>query len=306
MPTTVAVILIGRRVVYLLGMLIDAHHHLWNYDPEQYAWIEDQNLRRDFGVSDLEQLATEHSIDRFVSVQARESVEETDWLLNLAQHTDRIAGVVGWLPLAEAGLSEVLERYSDHKHLVGLRHVIQGLPTTDLWLGEAFGRGIETITAAGYAYDILIFGNQLPGAIELVDRHPNARFVVDHIAKPTIEPRAGVMDRDWRNAFVELARRDNVWCKWSGVATEVRVPEGREPSKSWDAAVVQPYFDTAVEAFGTRRLMFGSDWPVCLSATRYGRWLDATRSMIATLSTREQSAIMGGNANEFYQLKLEK
>ena len=295
-------------------MLIDSHHHLWNYDPDQYAWIDDPQLRRDFGVDDLQTLASENAIDRFVTVQARESIEETDWLLGLSEQTDLIAGVVGWLPLADRDFETHLRRVADHPKLVSLRHVIQGLPTTELWLGEAFGKGLTGAAEAGLAYDLLIYGNQLGDALTLVDRHPNLRMVVDHIAKPAIagdagqgnSSKPGPIDRQWRDDFKKLAERENVWCKWSGAATEVRTPAGGDPPSRdqwWNRDTMRPYFEVAIESFGVDRLMFGSDWPVCLSATTYDRWIDVTRHLTESLSDQERNKFWGGNAATFYQIE---
>lgn len=274
-------------------MIIDSHHHLWQYSAEDYGWIGDDmsSLRRDFLLDELRDVAADHGVNRFVTVQARQSLEETRWLLGLSDQEPRIGAVVGWAPLAEANVSDVLDRFSEHPRLRGIRHVVQDEPDDRFLLGEAFNRGVEALTARRLVYDILIYARQLPAAIEFVDRHPEQTFVLDHVAKPTI--RESAFDEAWERGFRELARRENVWCKVSGMVTEVRDP-------AWRDETLRRYWQVALEAFSPRRLMFGSDWPVCLCKAGYGDWLGTVRRWAEDLSDHERTELFSRNAVRVY------
>lgn len=274
-------------------MIIDAHHHLWHYSPQQYPWIGDSMhaIRRDFTPADLEAELDATDVDGVVSVQARQTLEETDWLLGLADRHSFIRGVVGWVPLAEPGVDSTLERLSANAHLKAVRHVLQG-EGTGYALDDRFNRGLSRLKKYGLAYDILIVEHQLPEAIEMVDRHPKLHFVLDHVAKPRI--RDGVL-QPWADNIRELARRDNVTCKLSGMVTEA------DPS-AWTTEQLRPYTEVVLEAFGPPRLMFGSDWPVCLLGTSYPGWRQTVGTLIDALSDHEQSEILGGTAVRAYSL----
>ncbi|MEN8662174.1 MAG: amidohydrolase family protein [Lentimonas sp.] len=274
-------------------MIIDAHHHFWNYDPVEYDWIDEDMLaiRRSFLPEDLRSEIDTVGIDGVVSVQARQTLEETDWLLKLAAENDFIKGVVGWLPLAESNIAELLEKYAAIEKLKAVRHVVQGLPAGFLDAPD-FNRGIEKLDSHNLVYDILIFENQLEEAIRFVDRHPKQRFVLDHIAKPKIKD---AEINPWQQNIRALARRENVTCKLSGIVTEADL-------KNWNERQIQPYLDTVLATFGPQRLMFGSDWPVSLLATGYTQWTEVIRNYIAPLSADEQSAIMGETAVQAYKL----
>ena len=276
-------------------MLIDAHHHFWKYDPAQYSWIDDAKarLRCDFLPQHLAAEIAAAGIDGVVSVQARQTIEETRWLLELAERNDFIRGVVGWVPLISRRLADELGLLAEHAKLKAVRHVLQDEPDPDYMLRADFDNGISNLADFGLAYDILIFERHLPQAIRLVDRHPAQVFVLDHIAKPRIGE--GILS-PWRENMRELARRANVYCKISGMATEA-------DWQHWSSAQLRPYCDVVLEAFGPRRLMFGSDWPVCLLACDYRRWKDVVREFIASLSAAEQACIMGQTAIEAYRLK---
>lgn len=276
-------------------MLIDSHHHLWKYSSDQYPWIDDQMavLRRDFQSPQLERVAEENGVDGFISVQARQTVEETEALLELAENQPLIRGVVGWVPLADPEIAAVLDRFSDRSRLKGVRHVVQDEPDDRFILGDDFNRGVTQLNERGLVYDILIFSHQLAASIEFVDRHPDQPMVLDHIGKPTI--RADRFDSDWEQQFRELARRERVTCKFSGVVTEVRDPR-------WSTDTIRRYWDVALEAFTPRRLMFGSDWPVCLLRSDYGRWLTTVRELAAQLSRDEQADLFSGTASRIYRL----
>jgi L-fuconolactonase len=275
-------------------MIIDSHHHFWKYDPIEYDWIDDSMkvIRKDFLPESLELTIREAGVDGVISVQARQSVEETSWLLEMARQNKFIKGVVGWLPLINDDIEVELEKYSGNKLLKGLRHVIQGEPDPKFMLRKDFNSGVSLLKKYSMAYDILIVERQLPNMIRFVDQHPDQVFVLDHIAKPLIAKHELSL---WKENIQELARRENVSCKISGMVTEADF-------NSWTPQQLQPYFDVVLEAFGADRLLFGSDWPVCLVATSYKNWMDLVQKSISELSKIEQAQIMGENAIRLYQL----
>jgi L-fuconolactonase len=271
---------------------VDAHHHLWHYDTERFGWINDQMtaLRRDFGPDDLVPLMEASGIDAAITVQAQQNVEETDWLLDLAEATPAIWGVVGWLPLMDDAVSERLDKLSERAALVGLREIVQ-TEAAGFLDREDFNRGIAELTRRDLTYDILIRRDQLEEATRFVDRHPNQRFVLDHLAKPNI---AGAEIEPWRTQLFDLAQRKNVWCKVSGMVTEA-------DWSRWTLDDLRPYLDAAAEAFGVERLMAGSDWPVCLVAASYATWWETLDAYLARFSDEERTRILGLNALGFYQ-----
>ena len=274
-------------------MTIDAHHHLWKYSAAEYGWItRDMTvIRRDFLPADLEPLMHHFGIEATVAVQARQTLDETAWLLELAEKHPLIRGVVGWVPLAEgAGVKRSLERFAAHKRLRGVRHVVQDEADPQYILRKDFNEGASALREFGLRYDILIFERHLPAAIEFVDRHPNQTFILDHIAKPRIKDK---IISPWDRNMRDLAKRQNVYCKLSGMITEA------DP-RHWTAEGLQPYIDVVLGAFGPRRIMYGSDWPVMLLAGDYERWYRTVRLAIAKLSQAEQDRIMGGTAAEAY------
>lgn len=274
-------------------MTIDAHHHFWHYSPVEYDWIGDEMsaIRRDFLPSDLEAAIREAGVEGVVSVQARQSIAETEWLLSMASENDFIRGVVGWVPLQSAWLERILEPYLAHPKFKGVRHVVQGEPDGFL-AGTNFNVGIDLLRVFNLVYDVLAVERQLPQVIEFVDRHPDQRFVLDHIAKPLIKD--NILE-PWASQMRDLARRDNVWCKLSGLVTEADYG-------AWTPQQLRPYFETLLGAFGPRRLMFGSDWPVCLVACDYTRWARLVRDWVAPLSSDEQASILGRTATQVYGL----
>jgi L-fuconolactonase len=275
---------------------VDSHHHFWRYSAAEYGWIDDSMaaLRRDFLPEHLIAEMKRAGVHAAVSVQARQSVEETEWLLDFAERHSFLAGVVGWVPLASPKVDAILERLAKRPKLVGVRHVVQAEPDDRFLLRSDFNAGIEKLARYDMVYDILIFERHLPYAIQFVDRHPRQRFVLDHIAKPRI--RDGVIS-PWRENLRALARRPNVYCKLSGVVTEADF-------KKWTEAQIRPYLDAALEAFGPKRILFGSDWPVCLAAIEYPSWVTTVRRAIAKLSEPEQVRILGGTAIEAYGLEV--
>ncbi len=276
-------------------MIIDSHHHLWKYSASEYGWISDEMgvLRNEFLAPALREVAEKAGVDGFVSVQARQSITETDALLQLAEQEPLVRGVVGWFPLASPTIAETLDRYANKEKLKGVRHVVQDEPDDRFLLNQEFNRGVELLKDRNLVYDILIYARQLPAAVAFVDRHPDQSFVVDHIAKPTIVK--GKFDAQWEMNLRELARRRNVTCKFSGVATEIR-------DAQWDVETIRPYFETALDSFSSKRLMFGSDWPVCLLKTPYKRWLSVACELVKPLSLTEQNDFFSNNAIHQYQL----
>lgn len=273
---------------------IDSHHHFWRYDPEEYSWIDDSMalLRRDFLPEDLQPEIQRSGIDGVISVQARQSLEETRWLLDLAAKYSFIRGVVGWVPLTDTNVGKILESLAGSGTLKSVRHVLQGEPDDRYMLRSDFNRGISLLKEFQLAYDILIFERHLPYVVEFVRQNPQQVFVLDHVAKPRIRDR---IVSPWRENMRELAKFPNVYCKISGMVTEADYT-------SWKEEDLVPYFDTALEAFGPSRLLFGSDWPVCLVAASYGTWIAVVRRQIATLTDSEQSAILGGTAARVYRI----
>lgn len=275
--------------------MIDTHHHLWNYSPEEYDWIPvGTPLAQDQRVAELEQVANAAGIDATVVVQARQLLEESDWLLSLADTTDLIAGVVGWVPLIDADVGDSLSRLAAHPKFRAVRHVLQGEPDS-YFLRADFHHGLSLLPDLDLRYDLLVLQRQLPVALEMVDRQPDLGIIIDHIAKPRI--RRGQVDSAWKSGMAALAKRENVLgVKISGMVTEVLDPE-------IDVATLQAYFDTTLELFGPDRLMFGTDWPVCLlRIDSYQSWVETVMGFVAGLSTEEQNAILHENAVRCYQL----
>ena len=274
--------------------IIDSHHHFWHYNVEDYGWIKDSMsvIRRDFLPVDLAQTIRGAGVDGVVSVQARQSLEETRWLLELAGENSFVRGVVGWAPLISPDIGKILDELAANRKLRSLRHVLQSEPDEFYMLREDFDHGLAALRGHDLAYDILIFERHLPQTIQFVDRHPQQVFVLDHLAKPRIKER---QLQPWRKHIMELAERSNVYCKISGMVTEADFA-------NWTEADLRPYFETVLEAFGPNRLMFGSDWPVCLVACDYARWVSLVKSWIKQLSAAEQARVMGGTAVEAYRL----
>ncbi len=275
-------------------MTVDSHQHFWRYSPDEYGWISDEMgiLRRDFLAPELLRESERAGVDGVVSVQARQTLEETRALLETARRNAFVLGVVGWAPLRAPDAPETLEELAQWPELKGCRHVLQDEPDDRYMLGVAFNQGVRALTALGLAYDILIYERHLPQTVAFVDRHPNQVFVLDHLGKPRIRDRSF---EAWRHGLRELARRDNVYCKMSGVVTEA-------DWSGWSEEQLRPYLDAALEAFGPRRLMFGSDWPLCLLAVGYGRWFELADAFASRLAAGERARILGGTAAEAYGL----
>ena len=275
-------------------MIIDSHQHFWKYEPVKHDWIDDNMsvIRRDFSPSDLAKVYQENSIDGCVAVQADQTLEETDFLIDLASNNNFIKGIVGWVDLRAENIEEVLEKYSKEKIVKGFRHVVQGEPDHNFLLRPNFSRGISLLEKYNFTYDILVFPHQLGSVLEFVKKFPNQKFVIDHIAKPYIKD--GYFE-GWATMMTAIGKHENVSCKMSGMVTEAEY-------NTWTPEQIHPYMNVALEAFGSSRILFGSDWPVCLVAGNYSKIKKLTTNFISQLSQIEQNSIMGTNAIEFYNL----
>lgn len=277
-------------------MKIDSHQHFWNYNEhaEDYVWMSDEfgALRRDFLPGDLAPLLKEAGFDGTVAVQAREMEVETDFLLDLANRTPWILGVVGWLDLCAPDAEPRIERYAAQPKLKGLRMLIHDRPDPDFAVSPEHVHGIGWLERHGLTYDLLLKPPHIRPATRLVDQFPNQKFVVDHIAKPNIA--SGAMS-PWREDIRELARRPNVFCKVSAMVTTT-------DWTSWMPAQFTPYLDVILEAFGPSRLMIGSDWPVCTCAANYLRTMETAMDWAGCLSADEQAEFFGGTCAGFYGL----
>lgn len=275
---------------------IDAHQHFWKFDPVKDSWINDEMsvIQKDFLPEDLLPILKQNDIDGCVTVQSDQSEAENDFQLTNAEKWDFIKGVVGWVDLRSERVNERLEYYSDFEKMKGFRHVLQGDPQRDLMLQPEFKRGISLLKNYDFTYDILIFPDQLQYAFELVREFPNQHFVLDHIAKPNIKNRD---INDWQKLIAKLGECSNVYCKLSGMVTEANW-------KEWKKEDFTPYIDMVVKAFGVDRIMFGSDWPVCLVAGSYDKILHIVTDYFSSFSSSEQSQIFGQNAVDFYKLDV--
>ncbi len=277
-------------------MRIDCHQHFWDYRPSEYPWMQGEGmeaLRRNHGPGDLEALLRESRMEGSVAVQARQSLEETEWLLRLSDRHARIRGVVGWVDLQDPEVEETLERCSRHPRMVGVRHVVQDEPDPGFLLRPAFLRGLSKLHGYGLAYDLLLYPRQLPAAIELAERLPDQRFVLDHMAKPLIGQ--GIL-APWYRDLARLAGFPHVSCKLSGMVTEASWGQ-------WKPRDFRPYLDVAWDAFGEDRLMFGSDWPVCLLSASYREVVRLVEDFLEKFDPPVRAKVMGGNAAAFYGLE---
>lgn len=273
--------------------IIDTHQHFWKYDPVNYSWINDEMavIRKDFLPGDLAVVVNEHKLNGTVAVQADQTEAETDWLLQLAAKNDFIKGVVGWVDLRSSNIEKRLQHYQQFSKLKGFRHVLQG-EEPSFMLQKDFLNGISKLQQFNFTYDILIFPQHLAAALELVQQFPEQKFVIDHVAKPYIKD--GKID-EWKTGMQQLAQQSNVYCKISGMVTEA-------DWKNWNADQLKPYIDVVVNSFSIDRIMFGSDWPVCLVASSYKRWLQTVKDYFSSYSTEDQEKVFSSNAIKFYKL----
>jgi L-fuconolactonase len=278
-------------------MKIDAHQHFWRYAPETHGWITERMgvLKRDFLPSDLETERIASGVQGSVAVQAEQSERETDFLLGLAECDRSIVGVVGWVDFRGHDLCERLEHYSKRDALVGFRHLVEFEADDDFLLREDFLRGIAHLERYGFTYDLVIFPRHLANAVKFVEKFPSQRFVIDHLAKPEI--RSGRISKEWSDGIAALAKHPNVYCKLSGMVTEADWAK-------WHADDFTPYLDAVVGAFGVDRVMFGSDWPVCIVAATYTQVVGIVDAYASRFSASEREKIFCENAARFYGLEL--
>ncbi|WP_338359424.1 amidohydrolase family protein [Yeosuana marina] len=276
-------------------MIIDSHQHFWNYNPIRDSWIDDSMgiIKKDFLPKDLHPILSANHVDGCIAVQADQSEEETEFLLQCAKEHLFIKGVVGWVDLKSEQVEERLEHFSKNKLLKGVRHIVQA-EADDFMLDSKFMNGISKLERFNLTYDILVFPRQLPAAVELAKAFPNQKFVLDHIAKPRISE---VIADDWLNNIQLLAENPNVSCKISGMVTETK-------DFNWKKRDFTPFLDAVVTAFGMDRLLFGSDWPVCLLAAQYEDILEIIKDYFEAYPTEVIDKVLGGNTTRIYNLKL--
>jgi L-fuconolactonase len=275
-------------------MHIDSHQHFWTYNPTEFGWIDDSMaiLRRDFLPEHLMPELKNTGVQGSVAVQTRQTLEETRWLLELAERSPWILGAVGWVDLRSPDIRSQLKDLSQNPRLVGIRHIVQSEPDDRFLLQPDFLRGISVLEEFDLAYDILIYTKHLPVAAEFVERFPRQRFVLDHLAKPPIK--SGSID-SWAQGISRLATFPNVFCKLSGLTTEA-------DWQHWKPEQIVPFLDVAFKSFGPDRLMIGSDWPVCLVAASYARALEVVKGYLLENSPECQDRVLGGNAQRFWRL----
>lgn len=273
--------------------ILDAHQHFWRYHASTHGWINDEMaaIRQDFLPEHLLPVYQQNNVVGCVAVQADQTINETHFLLQLAHENDFIKGVVGWIDLQAENIEAIVEQLQSYNKLKGFRHILQG-EEPSFMLQPNFLRGIAALRKYSYTYDILIYPHQISAAIELVNLNPHIQFVIDHLAKPYIKQ--GLID-DWAKQIQKIASYDNVFCKLSGMVTEADYI-------NWKPETFTPYLDVVVEAFGTKRVMFGSDWPVCLVAGSYETILQIVTNYISQFSVNEQANILYNNAVKFYHL----
>lgn len=274
-------------------MRIDSHQHFWKYQAEKHAWIDDsmRKIRKDFLPEDLAPILKANNVDGCIAVQADQTETETQFLLNCAEKNDFIKGVVGWVDLRANNIEERLKHFSENPYFKGVRHVVQA-EADDFMLGDDFQNGISKLEQFNLTYDILIFPSQLPAAIALVEKFPNQKFVIDHIAKPAI---SSGLDETWVYGMRQLAKHDNVFCKVSGMITETQ-------NFKWHQQNFIPFLEVIFNAFGVDRIFFGSDWPVCLVAGEYKEVQDIITDYFTNQSKEVIEKIMGINAAKFYNI----
>jgi L-fuconolactonase len=283
-------------LMYSTFMLIDAHQHFWIYSSDEYGWIDNSMaaIRRNFLPEDLAPELERNGFSGSIAVQARQTIEETRWLLELAERSEKIVGVVGWADLCGEDVGSQLESLAQNRKLVGIRHIVQSEPDDRFLLRSDFTRGISALEEFDLAYDILIYTKHLPIAAAFVKQFPRQRFVLDHLGKPPIK--SGKMNL-WADGIRRLAESPNVFCKLSGLVTEA-------DWQHWSAEQIYPYVSLAFQAFGPDRLMIGSDWPVCLVAGSYSRVIDVLTEYLRGLSAEACNAVSGGNAQRFWRLEI--
>lgn len=276
-------------------MKVDAHQHFWKYNKEEFSWIDDSMnvIRRDFLPEHLLPELKKKGFQACLAVQTRQSEEENHFLLGLAKENSFVKGVIGWLDLQADNIQEKLEEYANINLFKGLRHIVQAEADPEFLLRPQFLNGIGHLKDFNLTYDILIFPQHLPTAAKFVSLFPDQKFVLDHLAKPDIKNQSIL---SWKNDLMKIAAFSNVSCKLSGMVTEASW-------ENWKMADFKAYVDVALELFGAKRLMVGSDWPVCLVAAKYGEVVGIVEELTDQLSDDEKDLIFGQNAINFYNLK---
>lgn len=277
--------------------MLDTHHHLWSYNADDYPWIPANTpLAQNHLLFELKEATSLAGVTGTIAVQARQTTEESASLLKIADQSDLIRGVVGWIPLVSANVDEDLELFSDNPKFVGIRHVLQDEPDA-YFLRDDFHRGLSKLPAHDLRYDILLYQHQIPVATKLVDRQPELGMIIDHIAKPKAQK--GRVEHEWRSGMKELAKRENILgVKFSGLATEFPKEDEIDPD------TIRAYFEETLEIFGVERVMFGTDWPVCLlKLDSYKQWADTVIILTSSLSGDEKDLILEKNGETAYQLK---
>ncbi|HCQ79372.1 MAG TPA: amidohydrolase [Verrucomicrobiales bacterium] len=277
--------------------MLDTHHHLWSYNADDYPWIPANTpLAQNHLLVELEEATSLAGVTGTIAVQARQTNEESASLLKIADQSDLIRGVVGWIPLVSENVDEDLELFSDNPKFVGIRHVLQDEPDA-YFLRDDFHRGLSKLPAHDLRYDILLYQHQIPVATKLVDRQPELGMIIDHIAKPKAQK--GRVEHEWRSGMKELAKRENILgVKFSGLATEFPKEDEIDPD------TIRAYFEETLEIFGVERVMFGTDWPVCLlRLDSYKQWADTVIILTSSLSGNEKDLILEKNGETAYQLK---
>jgi L-fuconolactonase len=273
---------------------IDAHQHFWKFDPVRHNWITNEMsvIKKDFLPHDLQPLLLQNNFDGCVVVQVDQSEKETQFLIELAKENDFIKGVVGWVNLQSDDIEEKLEYYKAFNIIKGFRHILQAEEDRKFMLNSQFMRGVSLLHKHNFTYDILIYADQLKYVKGFVAGFPKQKFVIDHLAKPDIKHKNS---EEWKKDIYAAAEYENVYCKISGMVTEADWGK-------WKEEDFTPYLDTIVEAFGVNRIMFGSDWPVCLLAASYSQVADIPAKYFSSFSELEQDKFFGGNAIQFYDL----
>ena len=277
--------------------MLDTHHHLWSYNADDYPWLPANTpLAQNHLLVELEEATSLAGVTGTIAVQARQTTEESASLLKIAHQSDLIRGVVGWIPLVSENVDEELELFSDNPKFVGIRHVLQDEPDA-YFLRDDFHRGLSKLPAHDLRYDILLYQHQIPVATKLVDRQPELGMIIDHIAKPKAQK--GRVEHEWRSGMKELAKRENILgVKFSGLATEFPKEDEIDPD------TIRAYFEETLEIFGAERVMFGTDWPVCLlRLDSYRQWADTVIILSSSLSGDEKDLILKKNGETAYQLK---
>lgn len=275
-------------------MRIDAHQHFWRYHPHSHGWINDEMafIRKDFLPEDLLPILKAHQIEGCIAVQADESKEENEMLLSLAGQYSFIKGVVGWVDLLSPNFNEEISSYLNSEKLVGFRCIMQGKEDEIYLKNETFIQHVALLAKLNYTYDLLVYHHQLPSLIKFVDRLPDNKLILDHIGKPNIRQKDF---RSWKENISQIAKHPHIYCKLSGMITEADYTQ-------WRYEDIVPYMDAVGEAFGTDRICFGSDWPVCLVAGSYERMIQVAEKWSSQLSVIEQENIFGKNTIKFYNI----